>query len=220
MNEHVQHTSHGALIAVVVAVVAVLALIGLSAAALGGRRRPENRNAVSTQAQARLRGSERLLREARQAMDREARAVEDLRRRLRGEVHYGVLVQKHHESHLLGAAWHDHTRRAHRTRRRVSAGLARVRERKRVLARTRDRSSGNRRAAVVAELRRTQLLIDTIYGAVSSLDQEIDRGRRSRGEINQQTALLRDHIRDHCGDKGRQWFLRLETRKRAKAISR
>jgi hypothetical protein len=219
MNEHVQHTSHGVLIAVVVGVAAVLALIGLFAASRS-HRRPGNRTGVSTGAQAQLRGSERLLREARQAMDREARAVENLRRSLRGEVHYSVLVQKHHESHLLGAAWHDHTRRAQRTRRRVSAGLARVRERKRVLARTRDRSSGSRRAAVVAELRRTQLLIDTIYGALSSLDQEIDRGRRSRGEINQQTALLRDHIRDHCGDKGRQWFRRLETRKRAKAISR
>ncbi|MEU3090741.1 hypothetical protein ACWCQ0_35500 [Streptomyces massasporeus] len=219
MNEHVQQTSHGVLIAVVIGVAAALTLT-LSVALARSRRRPENRHGVSTEAQARLRGSERLLREARQAMDREVRAVEDLRRRLRGEVHYGVLVQKHHESHQLGAAWHDHTRRAERTRRRVSAGLARVRERKRALARTRDRSSGTRRAAVVVELRRTQALIDTIYGALSSLDQEIDRGRRSRGEINQQTALLRNHIRDHCGDKGRQWFLRLEKRKRAKAISR
>jgi predicted nucleic acid-binding Zn-ribbon protein len=164
--------------------------------------------------------AEKILNQARVSLEREARILEDLRRTVAGEVNFGILRQKHHESRLIADAWHTHTREVEGIRRALSADLNGMRDHKRRMARRRDNAAPRRRGKVVAELRTLQIAIDSIYSVISSLDQELDRGRQSRTAYNKQTASLRDHIRYNCGEQGHRWYSRLETRKRTKAIDK
>jgi predicted outer membrane lipoprotein len=163
---------------------------------------------------AKARRAEAELKEARRALEREAASLERLRLEKRSEIHFELLRQRHHESRIIADRWYEHTRNARKIRRSASAGLTKLREKKRTLARRRDSLSRGHRSSVVSELQATQHIIDQLYGSLSSLDQEIERGRRGLTEYNRQTGALRDHIRDNCGVKGRLWYERLEARKR------
>lgn len=199
--------------------VAVIALFLLVAYVRSDAHEPKGRTrGASTLDTARrivaqARQAELRLSEARLVLERESRTLERLRLEKRGEIYFDILRQRHFESSLVANKWHAHTSSTQKIRRNVSSGLTQVREKKRQLARMRDGSSQARRPKIISELQQTQLFIDQIYAALSSLDGEIERGRTSRQQFNNQTGDLRDHIRDTCGQRGKLWYARLEARK-------
>ncbi|GAA2648726.1 MULTISPECIES: hypothetical protein [Streptomyces] len=160
----------------------------------------------------RARRSEQLLVESRRVLEREADALQNLRFEVRDEVNFEVYRQAHRESRLIADRWYEHKRSAVETRKEISAGLNRLRANKRRL----DRMSGGttRRGRFNQEAQAAQSVIDSLDQALSSLSAEVSRGARSLDAHNRQTGRLRDHIRDHCGPRGRRWFEQLQARKK------
>ncbi|MGW2270738.1 hypothetical protein [Streptomyces yangpuensis] len=163
----------------------------------------------------RARRSEQLLVESRRVLEREADALRNLRFEVRDEVNFEVYRQAHRESRLIADRWYEHKRSALETRKEISAGLNRLRANKRRL----DRMSGGtspatRRRKFSQEAHSAQSVIDSLNQALSSLSAEVSRGAQSLDAHNRQTGRLRDHIRDHCGPRGRRWFEQLQARKK------
>lgn len=159
----------------------------------------------------------RTLEQSRQAIEREVRELGDMRAAARRDLGFKVFADRHFASLRIGDSWYQHKRSAMTTRKRVSKGLDELRESKRRLARLRDGSRGAARASAVEELRTTQSVIDSVYQALSALSDEISRGEAAVTRHNQETARLRDYIRDNFGAGGRAWYANLQARKRARA---
>lgn len=156
----------------------------------------------------------RSLAKARHTVELETEALRRVRLGVRDEINFKVYRQAHRESRIAADRWYAHKRSALETRRGISVGLNKMREKKGRLERNLEHATSRRRRALVLEKQRTQSLIDALSSGLSSLNEEVDRGSRSLTEFNQQTGRLRDHIRDHCGPEGRRWYNRLESRKR------
>lgn len=176
--------------------------------------RPRSAPAASTAIVARAQRAERSLAVARHALERETEVLKNLRLEVRDEINFEVHRQAHRESRLIADRWYAHKHSAIATRKSISTGLTRMQGKKRQLNQRMTTSSSRRRRAIALEVQSTQSVIDALAGGLSSLNQEVNRGSLSLVECNQQTAKLRDHIRDHCGAKGQRWFNRLEARKR------
>ncbi|MFI5888100.1 hypothetical protein [Streptomyces sp. NPDC051554] len=157
--------------------------------------------------------AEQRLVESRRALEREAEALKSLRLEVRDEVNFEVYRQAHRESRIIADRWYKHKRSAIETRNGISTSLSKMREKKRSLDQRSSSSSHILRRRSSQEALGTQSVIDSLYGALSSLNGEVDRGTHSLTSYNQQTGRLRDHIRDNCGPKGARWFAQLEERK-------
>jgi hypothetical protein len=116
----------------------------------------------------------------------------------RADIGFKVLVDHHNESRLLADRWYEHKHQAQKTQSEISVGLHKL------------HTVHGKKVAVVQSLRQSLTL----------LTDEIDRGGRAVTEFNGQTANLRDHINTHCGRQGREWYQRLEERKRLRREAR
>ncbi|MFJ6211788.1 hypothetical protein ACIQGZ_00320 [Streptomyces sp. NPDC092296] len=194
----------------------VLAAIALIAWYRSSRSTSRVPAAASGSALADARAVRRRLSDISSGLERESALLASMRLVAHDEVNFALYRQRHYESLLLADRWYALKRSAVQTRGTLSGVLNRLREDKRQLARKRDRLPARSRAGTVRQLQATQSTIDDLYGALTALSAEIDRGSLRVKECNDRTAVLRDHIRDHCGAEGRRWYARLEARKRKK----
>jgi hypothetical protein len=204
-------------ILVALGVIVILIIVSIAYAAqddsVGKRSVPPNRpnlaRAKSIEARAN-RAVETLVRD-RTALEREARKLEGVRSRLRGDVNFQILVQQHHESRLLADSWHTHKNQAITSRKELASGIRSFETYTRQLA-----QSGHGGAS--REIGTAKSTIRELPGVACTLQGEIDRGSIALDEHNKQTGFLRDHILDACGPRGRKWYDDLQRRKRDRDI--
>lgn len=147
----------------------------------------------------------------RAALEHKARELEDVRRRLRGDINFQILAKHHHESRLLADSWHTHKNQAIASRKELTSGIRSFESYARRLA-----QSGQ--ARVSTELRTAKSTVRELSTVAATLQGEIDRGSAALDQYNKQTGFLRDHIRDSCGARGRKWYDDLQRRKRDRGI--
>jgi hypothetical protein len=143
----------------------------------------------------------RTLIEDRPVAQRQASELAQLRRDVRGDIGFQLLAQRHHESRLLADSWYTHKAEAIGSRKEITNELSSFR--------TFARSLG--RAA------KTEEVIVHLSSTTNILNDEIERSAAVLDQHNIQTGLLRDHIRDNCGERGRRWYNDLEERKRLRS---
>jgi hypothetical protein len=129
---------------------------------------------------------------SRRSLERKSTELRRIQSSHRADISFKVLVNHHNESRLLADRWYEHKRQAHRTQDEISGGLHKL-----------STTHG-----------KTTTIVHALRQSLSLLSEEIARGGRAVTEFNGQTAGLRDHINAHCGQQGREWYQRLEERKR------
>lgn len=155
------------------------------------------------------------LAQSRAVVEQEARELGRMRAEARRDLGFKVFADRHFASLRIADSWYRHKRSAMTTRKRVAKGLDTLRAAKGHLTQLHG-ARGSARTSAVEELRATQSAIDSVSLALSALSREISRGEAAVTRHNQETAQLRDYIRDNFGAGGRAWYANLQARKQAR----
>jgi hypothetical protein len=132
---------------------------------------------------------------------------------------FHLLTELHWASHRVGDQAHSLLRDARTVENALIEGLRR-------LATERRRAIRERNACYEQALREEQTrAIDEIVAAEADLRTQVEQQRAEREEmlvrvrsLNARTGELRDAIRDRCGQRGVDWYERLEDRKRSRRV--
>ncbi len=71
----------------------------------------------------------------------------------------------------------------------------------------------------IEQLKMINNLRKSVFDDRDKVKEQKDKFLAEVQRLNNQTRKLKEFIRDRCGDGGREWYKRLEARKRAKRIS-
>jgi hypothetical protein len=129
---------------------------------------------------------------SRRSLERKSVELKRIQTSYHEDISFTVLINHHNESRVLADRWYEHKRQAQKTHSEMSGGLQKL------------RTTHGKSATIIQGLRQS----------LSLLSAEIARGGQAVTEFNSQTGELRDHINAHCGRQGREWYQRLEERKR------
>ncbi|TCO46700.1 hypothetical protein [Actinocrispum wychmicini] len=142
-------------------------------------------------------------------VDSSVKKLTDLRQTMRGEIHFHVLTQEHNTSRLAGDSWHGHMHDAIGARRDFSGEI-------KSFGRYVGELESVKRGRPTSAIRQAKQTVDHLRQMSAELQREIDRSRSSLDSHNNQTKLLKEHIRDRCGGRGQRWYLELEQRTAAR----
>jgi hypothetical protein len=145
----------------------------------------------------------------RPAVESSRRKLEQLRQTMRSEVHFHALTQEHNTSRVAADLWHSHMHEAIGSRQDFSGEIGSFGQYVAELEALGRRAKRGRPAAVLQSARQT---VAHLRQMSSTLQTEISRSRSSLDSHNNQTRLLKEHIRDTCGGRGRHWYQELEQR--------
>ena len=154
----------------------------------------------------------------RRRVEAEAVRVQQMLERVEGQLYaaqqqsnFGSMRQVHFESFRCADAAHDHYESVRTSARTLSRLEARARASVRPrLVPLRDPGTGQRRRPDRAQMRAATAGLREHRLA---LDSRAKHGLTDVQALNVRTAVLRDTIRESCGERGRQWYDALEERK-------
>ncbi len=127
-----------------------------------------------------------------------------------------VLVDIHYSSHKIADSAYELLKDARRSITTIKNILNNVTLKKNELKLSIDVSKPDNKKAILAEIRSLNEFKSTIIGDLSTLKTQRDNFLAEVQRLNAQTAILKLAIRDRCGEKGRDWFDRLEYRSNAR----
>lgn len=129
---------------------------------------------------------------------------------------FSVLVDIHYSSHRVADSAYQLLEDARSSISSISKILDQVTAKKNELKASIDGASPDKRRELLAEIRSLNDFKAKVMEDVSTIKQQRDSLFSEVKRLNSQTGSLKEAIRDRCGEKGRDWFRRLEQRSAAR----